>query len=132
MWSGNTVPSGWILCDGTNRTPNLQNKFILSSSLENVNTSGGSLQIGVNNLPKHTHPVTITDDGHSHTLLLDVGENADTFRTTFYQPLTNKDTDGQPNSTGPSKTNISIDIGETGSGEDYYPPYYCLAFIMKL
>lgn len=32
-WSGNKdkIPSGWVLCDGNNGTPNLTNRFILGS-----------------------------------------------------------------------------------------------------
>lgn len=33
MWSGSiaTIPYGWTLCDGTNNTPDLRNKFIIGS-----------------------------------------------------------------------------------------------------
>ena len=33
MWSGsiNKIPSGWILCNGQNNTPDLQDKFIYLS-----------------------------------------------------------------------------------------------------
>jgi hypothetical protein len=32
MWSGTTIPTGWKLCDGTNGTPDLRDKFIIGSS----------------------------------------------------------------------------------------------------
>ena len=34
MWSGSaeTIPTGWALCDGTNGTPDLTERFILGSS----------------------------------------------------------------------------------------------------
>ena len=33
MWSGatNNIPSGWVLCDGNNSTPNLQDRFIVGA-----------------------------------------------------------------------------------------------------
>ena len=33
MWSGadTDVPAGWVLCDGTNNTPDLRGRFILGS-----------------------------------------------------------------------------------------------------
>ncbi len=45
MWSGTlaTIPSGWALCDGTNGTPNLIDRFIKSvSAAENPGATGGS------------------------------------------------------------------------------------------
>lgn len=37
MYSGSTVPAGWALCNGENGTPDLRDRFVLSSSLENIN-----------------------------------------------------------------------------------------------
>lgn len=31
MWSGSTVPAGWYLCNGENGTPDLRDKFVMSS-----------------------------------------------------------------------------------------------------
>ena len=33
MWSGSasTIPTGWALCDGTNGTPNLTDRFVLGA-----------------------------------------------------------------------------------------------------
>lgn len=45
MWSGSVanVPSGWVLCDGTNGTPNLQERFILGAGAGRaVGATGGS------------------------------------------------------------------------------------------
>ncbi len=45
MWSGTiaTIPSNWRLCDGTNGTPNLTNRFIIGASVDATTTyTGGS------------------------------------------------------------------------------------------
>jgi hypothetical protein len=96
MWSGSTsnVPSGWLLCNGTNGTPNLMDRFIVGAG--STYTTGGTgngiggsntVTLSVGNLPSHTHTVpdhthtvpnhthstpdhthSITDPGHNHTL----------------------------------------------------------------
>lgn len=45
MWSGllSTIPSGWWLCDGTNGTPDLRDRFILGAHAgDNPGATGGS------------------------------------------------------------------------------------------
>ena len=45
MWSGasNAIPSGWLLCDGNNSTPNLVDKFVIGAgSTYAVDDTGGS------------------------------------------------------------------------------------------
>ena len=63
MWSGTiaTIPTGWALCNGTNGTPNLIDKFILSvNPSENPGSTGGahSYSLAVANLPAHSHTGT--------------------------------------------------------------------------
>ena len=57
MWSGTiaNIPSGWVLCDGANSTPDLSSKFIkgVSGSSENPGSTGGATT--------HTH------DDHAHS-----------------------------------------------------------------
>lgn len=60
MWSGleSEIPKGWFLCDGSNGTPNLRNKFIIGSGSQHpVHTVGGvsSVSLSVANLPNHAH-----------------------------------------------------------------------------
>lgn len=114
MWSGliRDIPAGWSLCDGTQGTPDLRDRFVAGaradfdgvakSTLEGVPTqSGGSVT--------HTH--TFTTDGHLHGT----------------------------KSGGPFEGSLgTIDIvKETDTGTTNGPntvpvPYFALAFIMKL
>ena len=54
------VPDGWAICDGSNRTPNLLNKFIRGASdLLHASELGGS--------EKHTHTVTLGKSSNNHS-----------------------------------------------------------------
>ncbi|MBA7685416.1 hypothetical protein ES703_93840 [subsurface metagenome] len=61
IWHGPIadIPPGWSLCDGTNGTPDLRDRFIIGAgSTYNPDDTGGSLA--------HNH--TFTGDGHFHTM----------------------------------------------------------------
>jgi hypothetical protein len=139
MWSGTiaTIPSGWYLCNGSNGTPDLRNKFIIGafsdtssvaySTITGANTqTGGSKDLVV---PSHTHTATVTDSGHAHTYGSTSRVQGGNDNGTFY--------DGQNNSasqtTTSATTGITVGISTTGvSGTNQnLPPYFALAFIMK-
>tara|TARA_S200000501_G_scaffold366916_1_gene402484 strand:+ start:1176 stop:1820 length:645 start_codon:yes stop_codon:yes gene_type:complete len=76
MWSGTIAEaealSNWRICDGTNGTPDLRDKFVLGvGSTANASTAakgelGGSntIQLSIDQMPEHNH--NITDNGHIH------------------------------------------------------------------
>ena len=73
MWSGSigSIPVGWYLCDGTNGTPNLTDRFVVGAGASySVGGTGGanSVTLTTNNMPSHTHTATsvVTDPGHYH------------------------------------------------------------------
>ena len=77
MWYGNLleIPDGWALCDGTNGTPNLLDKFIVGAGNNYaVGSTGGVTTVTLTSpqLPVHSHPyssVVVSPAGaHSHTL----------------------------------------------------------------
>ena len=73
MWSGadNAVPANWALCNGSNGTPNLMDKFIVGrgNSYGQGQTGGEATKtLGTANLPSHTHTDgTLAASGGSHT-----------------------------------------------------------------
>ena len=82
MWSGTeaNIPSGFVLCDGNNGTPNLTDKFILGRSAgTNTNSTGGSntVTLASGNLPSHTHDsgnfATGGAGDHSHNFNTNTG-----------------------------------------------------------
>lgn len=71
---------GWQLCDGTNGTANLTDKFVVGAGNTYApNATGGNASITLNanqlpthnhgiNDPGHIHAATISDPGHSHVV----------------------------------------------------------------
>lgn len=129
MWSGSiaSIPSGWALCDGTSGTPNLTDRFVIGAgSAYAVNATGGSKDAIV---VSHTHTATVTDPGHFHTQTgTTLGPGAGVFAYgSGNGGVATQNT--QTNTTG-----ISVALSTEGSSgtNANLPPYYALAFIMKL
>jgi len=66
MWLGTlaTIPLGWKLCDGTNDTPDMRDRFFKVPSTASETTTGGSNTHTHTNVASHTHTATGT---HNHT-----------------------------------------------------------------
>jgi len=106
IWSGALVdiPNGWALCDGTQGTPDLSQRFV-----RNV---GGSLVPGqAGGTLDHSH--SFAGVGHTHPFI-----------------------DGPSGwTTGITKRNDITGTGTAHGNTDVtanLPPYYVLAYIMKL
>ena len=139
MWSGTiaTIPTGWVLCNGSNSTPDLRNRFVIGAHSDTAGvaystvtgsntTSGGTKDASV---VSHTHTATVSDPGHAHSLaagltgsdLVGGGSNQIFTRTQ------------SASTTGTASTGISVSNSTEGSSgtNANLPPYYALAFIMK-
>ena len=82
VWSGaeGAIPSGWYLCNGSNGTPDLRNRFIVgagSGSSYSVGDTGGSntVTLSTSQIPAHSHTTnnhshnaSVSDPGHGHSM----------------------------------------------------------------
>jgi len=123
LWSGSigSIPAGYVLCNGSNGTPDLRNRFVVGAgSTYAVDATGGSADAIV---VTHTH--AITDPGHAHSYTAGSYQDArgGGSSTTDVQPTTTN--------TASNTTGISINNAGTSGTNANLPPYYALCYIMK-
>ena len=119
LWSGafDAIPTGFVLCDGNNGTPNLSGKFVVGYSASNgdydVNDTGGAedVTLTVNQIPSHKHVTTF--DGHK------------------YFPGDGSTSINYGGAGGYPATTFSMDNTGGGGAHENRPPYYALCYIMK-
>jgi hypothetical protein len=137
MWSSSiaTIPSGWLLCDGTNGTPNLVDRFVVGAGFTyQPGTTGGSANAV---LVSHTHTASVTDPQHFHVQTRNDASGAQQQTATGPSVGTGYATaNGGSNpaigtqlaATGISVTNSTEGVSGTNAN---LPPYYALVYIMK-
>ena len=115
LWYGSvaSIPSGWVLCDGNNSTPDLRNRFVVGAGTGGNYSPGdtggaNSVTLTVAQIPAHTHTYERTDVG------INVNDRP--------WPASNNDCDMTTQNTS-----------QTGGGQSHEnrPPYYALCYIMK-
>ena len=156
MWSGSiaSIPSGWLLCNGSSGTPDLRDRFIVGAgSSYAVAATGGSANA---TLVSHTHTATstftgsalgththtATDAGHTHSYSLpnqsfpQSGSSTPALFPSF--AATNTSTgfasiSVSSNSAGTPAGTVATSNSTEGSSATNanLPPYYALAYIMK-
>jgi hypothetical protein len=115
IWSQSiaTIPSGWVICDGNNGTPDLRDSFVFGAGNgQAVNATGGSTStagatLSIAQLAAHTHQYNATNTRSEG------GDNA-----------------------SQSAIHASTATSSTGSGATHthtgtLPPFVALAYIMK-
>ena len=150
MWSGatNSIPAGWALCDGTNGTPDLRDRFVVGAGNSyGVWATGGEAAhaIQIYEMPSHTHsqdPHNHNQDPHSH--ILDGSGGTDNANSSTYVRTDNQGGHHPPTSSAVATNQPATATNHYtgGPGNPQYegpgqafnilPPYYALAFIMKL
>lgn len=114
IWSGsvNNIPTYWHLCDGTNGTIDLRDKFVLGAGNGySVGATGGEAThtLTIKEMPSHSHDIaygTSTADSGGSTIA-DVSDEY------------------SPNSKVTEKTG-------GGAAHNNMPPYYALCYIQRI
>ena len=124
-YSSNTIPAGWSVCDGTNHTPDLRDKFIRGAAdLHSNGTGGGSAS--------HSHPVSVNVavDGSGKTNDARINPNGYTTPNGTTRPPMATGFDHQ------HKFSVHSTGGGTGtaSSEDNnsLPPFIRVLYIIKI
>lgn len=167
MWSGSILQinslNNWKLCDGQNGTPDLRNKFVIGSSIDDGGVSktqveGTYTRMGGTKdaiIPTHNHTAEAATSGkHTHSLYISTDRG--TFTADAGQGGFVTDTGGQTKdgSLGTANGNKGDQIGGAhlgdidGEGRHTHavtinyrgedatnknlPPYYALAYIMRI
>jgi len=135
LWSGaaNAIPAGYVLCNGANSTPNLENRFVVGAgSTYAVNATGGSADA---TLPSHTHTGSIGTAG-AHTHLLP--HNLDSATAGNYisgndgpNNISGAANQSTMDSAGNHTHTLSINSAGSSATNANLPPYYALCYIMK-
>jgi hypothetical protein len=129
LWSGSigSIPAGFALCNGTNGTPDLRNRFVVGAgSTYAVDATGGSADAIV---VSHTHTATsvVTDPGHLHSAGSALGA-AGAGGSAILAGSGGYDT--QTAVTGITVATTNASTGTSGTNANL-PPYYALCYIMK-
>lgn len=111
LWYGidTAVPTGWQICDGTNNTPDLRDKFVVGAGTTYVKDATGGLA---------THTLTINEmPAHTHNIVYSFSQRGDGASIA--------------NITGTGINDVTESTGG-GAAHNNLPPYHALFYIMKL
>lgn len=131
LFTGGVAPTGWAFCTGASGTPDLRDKFIVSAGpTYNAGTSGGSATatLAVGNLPAHQHSLTNGVASVATSCLTVAGGGGGT------GIVNNQISRPSGESVNSASSTISGQTDSVGSATPFniLPPYYALAYIMKL
>ena len=141
LWSGSVaaIPATWQLCNGTNGTPDLRDKFVVGAgSAYAVNATGGTADSIV---VAHTHTGTTGGQSANHTHGTTFNRtNKSGNATNFMLTDPNAGAENNNGQTTLTTGGVSSDHAHSfttastgGSGTNTnLPPYYALCYIQKM
>ena len=148
LWYGNTgnIPTGFVLCDGSNSTPDLRDRFVVGAgSAYSPGNSGGSSSVTLSEsqLPSHNHSASssVNDPGHHHEYIDQYVVINNGYRP---WPASNNDCAQRNINTSGSGSHSHSISGTTGNPSNTgtnsqgssatnanLPPYYAVTYIIK-
>jgi microcystin-dependent protein len=156
MWYGTTPPSGWVICDGTNGTPDLRGRFVVGAGTNSspasgdinptytVGATGGENKhvLSISELPKHKHTITSStvDNGQANIQSAIVTDNYFAHSVVPIAGSPQVSASGEFTSATTQSLHTHTISGSTGDGttdgansqpHENRPPYYVLTYIMK-
>lgn len=144
MWSGSiaSIPTGWFLCNGSNSTPDLRNRFIIGASIDNAgvanttvngsNTQSGGSKDSV--VVSHTHVfvgTALPTHSHSYNDSGFYAGGAGPGDAVVQGQANNRATTAVSGGTPSGINQVPVGAVATLNNNANLPPYYALAFIMK-
>ena len=126
IWSGVEVPDGWALCDGTNGTPDLRGRFVLGAdSRHSAGETGGEEAVTLTTaaMPAHEHIEKCPNAYGNYEITMSYPNGTGTYKSHVLTPT---------EITSAYTTSISTMSAGSGQAHNNMPPYYVLAYIMKL
>jgi microcystin-dependent protein len=134
MWSGSiaSIPSGWLLCNGSNGTPDLRDRFVVGAGSTYAVAATGGTADAIVVAHTHTASTTATDSGHTHASPKNGATNGGGAGIAMCGAASGN-SPGYDTTTGTANITASTTINSTGSSgtNANLPPYYALAYIMK-
>jgi microcystin-dependent protein len=157
MWSGTiaNIPEGWALCNGAGGTPDLRDRFIVGAGgAYNPGATGGANSVALTEaqMPAHSHYFnqnTNATGNHRHRILNQ--DQQSSFGSWIGSFLAKSNPFGGSENYNLNGTNTEPSVGLTsldgnhahnvqgptdskgsGTAHENRPPYYALAYIMKL
>ena len=133
LWYGDTsnIPGGWVLCNGSNSTPDLRDRFVIGAgnNFNSGNTGGNnSITLSEANLPSHRHYVVSNSFGGQNRTNSNVSANNQVAKGTgagnLYESYNLASTGGS------ASAGRSSSVG-SGTAIDNKPLYHALCYIMK-
>lgn len=134
MWTGSSAPEGWALCNGQNGTPDLRGRFVVgfdggqdtARNYGAIGNKGGAAEVAITGrqMPKHRH--------FAQRVNGDDGANKNYYFCSNMQNAGDRSLTSADGMTVPSGAGGQTGISGNGEAHENRPPYYVLAYIMKL
>lgn len=114
VWTKDSIPDGWAVCDGKNGTPDLSGLFVMGPSDSHpVKSTGGEAMVtlSINQMPRHRHAVE-TKSG-------------------LGQKQVEEEMEGGLLPTGEASNDNTETVGG-GEAHENRPPYFAVYYIMRV